>query len=86
MDFAFLLGRPDPQSPKLFFFFFFKSQLLGEKRHLATVSKTREQRAVPPTVGFLLRGSIWVLGGGGSAAWVFPAGLGGDFASLPAGS
>lgn len=45
MHFALPWRRPDPRRPKFLFFFFFKlSSSAGGKRHLATVSKTWEQR------------------------------------------
>lgn len=72
-----LSWRSAPQRPK--FVFFFLNPAPRGKRHLATVSRIREQRfpllhdccAQDPS-------GCWRVG----AAWVFPAGPEGDLASL----
>ncbi|KAK1328707.1 hypothetical protein QTO34_012282 [Cnephaeus nilssonii] len=58
-EFGAPLGKTRTSAPQVFFII----QLRGGKRHLATVSKIREQRC-PPSARFLRGRSIWVFGRG----------------------
>lgn len=78
INFALIL-KIGPSAPEVCLFFFFLNPAPRGKRHLATVSRIREQRfpllhdccAQDPS-------GCWRVG----AAWVFPAGPEGDLASL----
>lgn len=82
MDFALLLGRPDPRSPKFFFFFNYPSP--WKKAPPSNGFQDQGAASGPPFCRIPAPGIHLGVPEGG-AAWVLAAGPEGDLASLPGG-